>query len=45
MKSLPFWVIFGNLILTGKLLEDRTKGIVAKEVTEDTLAAIRNNPM
>ncbi len=30
---------------TGKLLEDRTKGIVAKEATEDTLAAIRNNPM
>ena len=28
---------------TGKLLEDRTKGMVAKEVTEDTLASIRNN--
>ena len=28
---------------TGELLEDRTKGMVAKEVTEDTLAAIRNN--
>ena len=28
---------------TGKLLEDRTKDMVAKEVTEDTLAAIRNN--
>ena len=28
---------------TGKLLEDRTKGIVAKEATEDSLAAIRNN--
>ena len=28
---------------TGKLLEDRTKGMVAKEATEDTLAAIRNN--
>ena len=29
---------------TGKLLEDRTKGMVAKEATEDTLASIRNNP-
>ena len=29
---------------TGKLLEDRTKGMVSKEATEDTLAAIRNNP-
>lgn len=28
---------------TGKLLEDGTKGMVAKEATEDTLAAIRNN--
>ena len=28
---------------TGKLLEDRTKGMVAKEATEDTLTAIRNN--
>ena len=28
---------------TGKLLEDRTKGMVAKEATEDTLASIRNN--
>ena len=28
---------------TGKLLEDRTKGIVAKEATEDSLTAIRNN--
>ena len=28
---------------TGKLLEDRTKDMVAKEATEDTLAAIRNN--
>ena len=28
---------------TGELLEDRTKGMVAKEATEDTLAAIRNN--
>ena len=28
---------------TGKLLEDRTKGIISKEATEDTLAAIRNN--
>ena len=28
---------------TGKLLEDRTKEMVAKEATEDTLAAIRNN--
>ncbi|MEJ6456676.1 hemin transporter [Fusobacterium nucleatum] len=28
---------------SGKLLEDRTKGMVAKEATEDTLAAIRNN--
>ena len=29
---------------TGDKLEDRTKGMVAKEATEDTLAAIRNNP-
>ena len=29
---------------TGKLLEDRTKDMVAKEATEDTLASIRNNP-
>ena len=28
---------------TGKLLEDRTRGMVSKEATEDTLAAIRNN--
>ena len=28
---------------SGKKLEDRTKGIVSKEATEDTLAAIRNN--
>ena len=28
---------------TGAKLEDRTKGMVAKEATEDTLAAIRNN--
>ena len=28
---------------TGKLLEDRTKGMVAKEATEDTLASITNN--
>ena len=28
---------------TGKLLEDRTRGMVAKEATEDTLASIRNN--
>jgi len=28
---------------TGDKLEDRTKGMVAKEATEDTLAAIRNN--
>ena len=28
---------------TGKLLEDRTRGMVAKEATEDTLARIRNN--
>ena len=28
---------------TGKLLEDRTKGMVSKEATEDTLARIRNN--
>ena len=28
---------------TGKLLEDRTKDMVAKEATEDTLVAIRNN--
>ena len=28
---------------SGKKLEDRTKGIVVKEATEDTLAAIRNN--
>ena len=28
---------------TGKLLEDGTKGMVAKEATDDTLAAIRNN--
>ena len=27
----------------GKLLEDRTKGMVSKEATEDTLASIRNN--
>ena len=30
---------------SGEKLEDRTKGIVSKEATEDTLAAIRNNPM
>ena len=29
---------------TGDKLEDRTKAMVAKEATEDTLAAIRNNP-
>ena len=29
---------------TGELLENRTKDMVAKEATEDTLAAIRNNP-
>ena len=28
---------------TGELLEDRTKGMVAKEATEDTLTTIRNN--
>ena len=28
---------------TGELLENRTKGMVSKEATEDTLAAIRNN--
>ena len=28
---------------TGELLENRTKGMVAKEATEDTLASIRNN--
>ena len=28
---------------TGELLEDRTKAMVSKEATEDTLAAIRNN--
>ena len=28
---------------TGKLLEDRTKGMVSKEATENTLARIRNN--
>ena len=28
---------------TGKLLEDRTKGMVSKKATEDTLARIRNN--
>ena len=28
---------------SGEKLEDRTKGIVVKEATEDTLAAIRNN--
>ncbi|WP_339067358.1 hemagglutinin repeat-containing protein [Fusobacterium animalis] len=28
---------------SGDKLEDRTKGMVAKEATEDTLAAIRNN--
>ena len=28
---------------TGELLENRTKDMVAKEATEDTLAAIRNN--
>ena len=28
---------------TGKLLEARTKAMVSKEATEDTLAAIRNN--
>ena len=28
---------------TGELLEDRTKGMVSKEATEDTLVAIRNN--
>ena len=29
---------------TGELLENRTKDMVAKEATEDRLAAIRNNP-
>ena len=29
---------------TGAKLEDRTKDMVAKEATEDTLVAIRNNP-
>ena len=29
---------------TGELLENRIKDMVAKEATEDTLAAIRNNP-
>ena len=29
---------------TGELLENRTKDMVAKEATEDTLANIRNNP-
>ena len=29
---------------TGELLENRTKDMVAKEATEDTLASIRNNP-
>ena len=29
---------------TGDKLEDRTKGMVAKEATEDTLASIKNNP-
>ena len=29
---------------TGDKLEDRTKAMVSKEATEDTLAAIRNNP-
>ena len=29
---------------TGAKLEDRTKAMVAKEATEDTLASIRNNP-
>ena len=29
---------------TGELLENRTKDMVAKEATEDTLVAIRNNP-
>ena len=29
---------------TGDKLEDRTKAMIAKEATEDTLAAIRNNP-
>ncbi|WP_335985407.1 hemolysin [Fusobacterium polymorphum] len=28
---------------TGELLENRTKGMVSKEATEDTLASIRNN--
>ena len=28
---------------SGEKLEDRTKGMVAKEATEDTLASIRNN--
>ncbi|KDE60943.1 hypothetical protein FUSO3_11535, partial [Fusobacterium necrophorum BL] len=28
---------------TGELLEDRTKGMVGKEASEETLAAIRNN--
>ena len=28
---------------SGEKLEDRTKGMVSKEATEDTLAAIRNN--
>ena len=29
---------------SGEKLEDRTKAMVAKEATEDTLASIRNNP-
>ena len=29
---------------TGAKLEDRTKAMIAKEATEDTLASIRNNP-
>ncbi|MFZ8018313.1 hemolysin, partial [Fusobacterium watanabei] len=29
---------------TGKLLEDRTKDMVSKEATEETLTSIRNNP-
>ena len=29
---------------SGEKLEDRTKGMVSKEATEDTLVAIRNNP-
>ena len=29
---------------SGDKLEDRTKGMVSKEATEDTLASIRNNP-